>query len=235
MPGYSSGGGYRAPNYTGGVSDYDQVSSQIPIWGWLDGSRGRVQSDEDRRAEDRNRAYWDELRAPSADQLRGDPMLRDAQLSALDRMSEWGNGGLTDADRSMLEASRGRDMQAARASREALQQQAQARGIGGSGLDFAMQQQANEGAAQRSSDRESQMMATAQDRALRATQQQAQIGSGVREQDSGDVQTAFDAASTRAAGATGQYGTDTSARQRARDRQQQADDSLAGFVEGLLT
>jgi hypothetical protein len=236
MPGsgYSSGGGHstqrRAPVQ---ASDYDTTSAAIPLWGGWSGARGRIQAEEDARAADANRGYWDELNAPTADALRGDPALRDAQMGALDQMAEWGQGGLTGADRGMLDASRRRDEQAASAQRQAMTQQAQARGIGGSGLDFAMQQSADQQGQQRSSDREAEMMGSAQQRALTAIQQQGQMGSRIREQDASDITSSFDAAATRAAGATNQYSGDTSTRQQGRDRQEAQDESLLGFLGSL--
>lgn len=233
MP-YQSGGDYRQRGRTQTqYSEADEVMSQIPLLGGWSGARGRIQGAEDAAAADANRAYWDEINAPSVEDLRGDPTLRQAQMDALDQMAEWSRGGLTGADRATMESARGRDSQQAQAQRMALEQQAQARGIGGSGLDFAMRQQADQGAQQRSSDRDAQMMAAAQQRALQATQQRAQLGSQTRQQDASDVTGAFDSATTRAAGATGQYSGDASTRQRGRDRQQESDDSLLGFLGSL--
>lgn len=233
MP-YSSGGAHRTQGRTAVQhSDADDVMSQIPLLGGWSGARGRIQAEQDAAAGDANRQYWDSLNAPTADDLRGDPALRQAQLQALGQMQEWSRGGLTQADRGMLDASRGRDEQASSAQREALTQQAQARGVGGSGLDFAMQQQATQQGQQQSSDREATAMASAQQRALQAAQQSAQIGSATRQQDASDVQGSFDDAATRAAGATGQYAGDASTRQQGRDRQQDSDDSLLGFLGNL--
>lgn len=242
MP-YESGGGHRTarrgPQQT---SESDQIMAQIPLLGGWSGARGRIQHEEDLRAEDANRAYWDELNAPSAEQLTADYDTRgaDAQMAALDQMAEWGRGGLTATDRAMMDTARARDEQASSAQRLALQQQAQARGMGGSGFDLASQLGADQAQQTRSSDRQTQMMAAAQQRALQAIQQSGQLGAQVRqgdqreaEQGADAVQGAFDAASTRAAGATNQYSADGAARQQGRDRQQDSDDSLLGFLGSL--
>jgi hypothetical protein len=217
----------RAANYNG-----DDVMAQIPLLGAWSGARGRQQAEQDAQAAEQNRAYWNELNPPGVDDLREGPG-RDAELSALDQMSEWGSGGLTSADRGMLDASRRRDEQAASAQRQAIARDANARGVGGGGLDFAMQQQADQRGQQQSSDREAQLMSSAQDRALQAIQQQGQMGSQLRQQDSGDVQGSFDNATTIAAGATNQYAGDAQTRQQGRDRQQDSDDSLLGFLGSL--
>lgn len=248
MP-YDSGGGHRTPRRAPyQPSDYDEVSSQIPLWGDWSGARGRIQAGEDASAEDQNRAYWDSLNAPTADQLTAQydysPEGLAAQRQALSQMQEWGRGGITSADRAMMDAGRARDEQSTSAQRQALMQQAQARGMGGSGAELASQMSANQQGQMQSSDREATAMASAQQRALQAVQQSGQMGTQMRAQGQHEterqadanvagVQGAFDNAATRAAGATGQYSQDASTRQQARDRQQESDDSLLGFLGSL--
>lgn len=214
-------------------SDVDNVLAGIPLIGGWSGAQGRQQSYNDARAADANRGYWDSLQGPTAGQL-DSQQGRDAESQALGNLSRYTSGDLTSADRSQLEASRSRDAQASRAQRGALQQQSQARGVGGSGLDFAMQQQANQAGQQQSSDAESQALAMAQQRGLAATGQQAALGSRMRdEQLHGPLQQSYENQLSRAAGATGQYGTDTGNAQSRRDRQQHSDDSLLGFLGSL--
>lgn len=251
---YRASGGYSADSEEPAYryeTPYDIVSDQIPLWNQLSGASGRMQSHQDQRTADRNRTYWDELNAGTPEDWTADYQYDatqglDAQRAALSQMQEWGRGGLTSADRAMMETGRERDQQASSAQRLALQQQAQARGVGGSGLDYAAQLGATQQGQQQSSDRSTQMMATAQQRALQAMQQSGQLGSQMRgqmqhEQErtaDGAVegrQQAFDNAATRAAGATGQYSTDASARQSARDRQQEGNDSILGAIAGLFS
>jgi len=211
----------------------DDIVSQIPLLGSWSGARGRQQAYQDAAAADANRGYWNALALPSADQL-DSQQGRDAESQALAQMAQWSGGQLTGADRGQLEASRSRDTQAARASQQATMQQAQARGVGGSGLDFVTRQQAAQGAQQQSSDAEAQALAMAQQRGLAATQQLGSMGSRLREEElQGPLQQTYENQTTRAAGATGQYGTDNENAQRRRDRQQSSDDSLLGFLSEL--
>lgn len=246
---YRSGGGHRTPVHGyQAPSEYDRISADIPLWGAWSGARGRIQAAEDLSAAEQNRAYWDELVAPTADQLTAqydyDPSSRDAEAQALRQMQEWSRGGLTSADRGMMDVTRGRDEQSTSAQREALMQQSQARGMGGSGADLASQMSANQQGQQQSSDREAQMMASAQQRQLAATQQAGSLASQMRGEGQHEterqadanvagIQGAFDAASTRAAGATNQYSGDAATRQQGRDRQQSDDDSLLGFLSEI--
>lgn len=212
----------------------DEVQDQIPIWRGLSGASSRLQSYQDAQNADRNRAYWDTITPPTADQL-SSPQGIDAESRALSQLSQWAPGGLTQTDRSALESQRARDAQASRAQQGALQQSAQARGVGGGGLDFVSRLQASQGAQQMSSDAESQALQGAQQRGLAATSAQAQLGSRMREEAvHGAQQQSYEDLLNRAAGATGQYGTDVSSSQTARNRQQQSDAGLLGFLGGLL-
>jgi hypothetical protein len=208
-------------------TDYGQY---IPLD--LAGSNGRIQAQRDARTADTNRSYWDTLRTPSASQLDSTEG-QQAQRQALMQMQQWGQGGLTATDRSALESTRGRDMQASGAAQRGLMQQAQARGIGGSGLDFASRQMAAQSGQQQSSDAESQMLQGAQQRALQAMGASAQLGGQMRDQAGQGAQRAFEDQSSRAAGATGQYGTDAQTTQAQRDRRRQSDTSLYGFLASI--
>lgn len=226
------------------IADADQILARIPIIGGLSGSQGRIDAAQNAMAADVNRSYWDTITAPSAadltPQYNWNPEGRDAQSAALSQLAQWGQGGLTGADRGMLETTRRRDAQAAGSQRGALMQQAQARGVGGSGLDYATQMQANQAGQAQASDAESQMMMGAQQRALAATQAQGQLGGQLRQQDTSQTQTeaesqtnatqqAYEDLMQRAAGATGQYSTDSSSRDSARARaaQQERDSTSA--------
>lgn len=217
----------------GYISDSDRVIASIPIIGGLSGSQGRIDAANNQRTADENRSYWDTLSPPTADQLTADyqydPEGHDAQTAALRQLQQWGSGNLTDADRGAMESVRRRDQQGARAQRGALMQQAQARGMGGSGLDFISQQSANQGAEAQASDAEAQMLQGAQARALAAVQAQGQLGGQIRQQGQHEtemraeapvqgIQQAYEDQSSRAAGATGQYGTDASSRNAALGR-----------------
>lgn len=133
--------------------------------------------------------WWTNLQMPTAEELaqqydynsRGGAGALSAQESALSQLGSWAHGGLTGADRAMMESTRARDAQAARAQQQALMQQMQARGMGGSGADLATQMMASQLGQQQASDAESQMMQGAQQRALSAVQAQAQLGGQMRQ------------------------------------------------------
>lgn len=249
MP-YTSGGDHRTERYQPApTSNYDNISNNIPIWRDWSGAATRQAQQQDALAADANRAYWDDLNAPTADDLEAhynyDPGSEQAQQMALQNLQQWGRGGLTGADRGMMEATRRRDEQAEGASRGAIQQQSQARGMGGSGLDYAAQLSGAQQGQQRTSDAEAQMMQGAQQRALSAIQASGQLSSQMRQQGQHETETqaqarptaiqqSYEDAASRAAGATGQYGTDTQNHQQARDRQQQTDNGLLGFIGEIL-
>lgn len=213
-----------------GQRSSDDFWANIPLLGSWMGARGRQQAYHDAQAADANRGYWDSLRPPNEAQL-DSQQGRDAESQALANLSRYTSGDITPADRAQLEASRQRDSQASGAAQRSVMQQAQARGVGGGGLDFATRQQAAQQGQQQSSDAESQALAMAQQRGLAATQQQAQMGSRLRdEQAHGALQQSYENQLSRAAGATGQYGTDTQSRQTGRDRQEHNDESLLGFL-----
>lgn len=241
------------------LTDYDRVSADIPVWNWLSGAGARRDQQQALRDQDYNRAYWDSLGSPEASQLAQqyqqaeyDPQSREAQLQALSQLQDWSRGGLTGADRQGLESQRLRSAQASRSQREALAQGAAARGMGGSGLDFAMQQQANQSGQQQASDAESQMLQGAQQRQLQATQASAQLATGMRGQmqheteyntgianaqqdaNTNAIQQAYEDAMNRAAGATNQYSTDSARASGNADRRDRETESGLGFLGGLL-
>lgn len=199
------------------------------------GFQRRHREAQDAQAADANRGYWDTLRSPSVGQLMGPEEDRAAQMAALGELRDWARTGVTAADRGALEASRQRDAQASRGTQQALMQQAQARGTGGSALDFATRQQASQQGQTQAADAESQMLASAQQRQLAASQAYGQAAGNLRSQDVGAAESAFDAAAQRAAGATGQYGTDSSLRSRERDRQQEDQNGLLGLIGGIAS
>lgn len=251
---YRSGGDYdpdaEEPAYRY-ETPYDIVSDQIPLWNSLSGASQRMQSHADQRAADRNRMYWDSLNAGTPETWTADYQYdpsqgQDAQMEALGQLSQWARGGLTGADVASMDMARRRQDQQSGAARDALEQQAQARGLGGSGLALASQLGATQQGQMQSSDMEAQMLQGAQQRQLQATQAMGNLGTATRGQMQHEQerlaeapvegrQQAFDNAATRAAGATNQYGTDSSARQSARDRQERGTSSALGAIAGLLS
>lgn len=113
-----------------------------------------------------------------------DPVLREAQMGALAQMARTAReGGLAVEDRAKaLEAQR-QTAQVERGAREALSQNFQARGAGGSGLELAEQLAAQQGAADRNSAYGMGVAADASRRALEAAARSGSMAGAVREQD----------------------------------------------------
>lgn len=231
------------------ISDSDRVLASIPIIGGLGGSQGRIDAANNARESNRNRQYWDTMPTYSAEDLTADyqydPSDEAAQRQALEQMQRWGSGGLTDADRGAMAATRRQDERGARGQRDALMQQAQARGMGGSGLDYATQMSADQAGQAQSSDAEAQMMQGAQQRALAAVQAQGQLGGQMRGQMQHEqemlaeapVQGRIEAQTERehrAAGATNQYSTDSGNRNSAAARAQRDRESATAGLGSII-
>lgn len=106
-----------------------------------------------------------------------------AQLEALRQLQEIGSaGGLTASDKSKLAAIQNQEQAASRGAREAILQNAQARGISGSGLELMSQMQNQQDAATRQSQRDLDVAAMGQERALQALMQAGQLGGNINQQ-----------------------------------------------------
>lgn len=113
-----------------------------------------------------------------------DPKLKQAQLDALSGLQDISsNKGLTAADRAQLQSIQTGEDTAARGAREAILQNAQARGMGGSGIELLQQFQNQQDSATRKSQRDLDVAAMAQNRALQALQQAGQLGGQIQAQD----------------------------------------------------
>jgi len=109
-----------------------------------------------------------------------------AQMAALQGLQEIGNqGGLTSSDKAKLQEIQNQEQTSARGSREAILQNANARGAGGSGLEMLAQLQNAQDSATRASSRDLNVSAQAQDRALQALQQAGQMGGNINQQQFG--------------------------------------------------
>lgn len=78
-----------------------------------------------------------------------DPRLRSAQLSALSKLAGLGETGLSAVDELGYQQARDLASQAARSSQAAALQNAQARGVGGSGLEYALREAGSQEGATR--------------------------------------------------------------------------------------
>ena len=118
------------------------------------------------------------------DKVSLDPATRDAQMRALSSLMETGlSGGMDATSRARVAGFQNANAAAESASRAALMQQAQSRGVAGSGLEYAAQLQNQQGAAQRNSQAGMDAAADAQQRALQALAQGGVLAGNVRGQD----------------------------------------------------
>jgi hypothetical protein len=113
-----------------------------------------------------NQANWNGLEIPNetwdtvtpqlysaqqanATTVQNDPMVKSAQMAALAKMGDLANTGLSDVDQQGYTQARDLGNQMANSGSQAAMQNAQARGIGGSGMEFANREIANQQGAQR--------------------------------------------------------------------------------------
>jgi hypothetical protein len=134
-----------------------------------------------------------------------DPKIRSAQLSALNKMSGLADTGLSEVDELGYAKAKQMGAQQSRAGREAAIQDANARGVGGSGLEFALREIANqEGATRAQNAGLDQAADSARQRAL-YTQAYGNALSGVRGEDlqansaNADILNRFNMANTQTA------------------------------------
>lgn len=113
-----------------------------------------------------------------------DPRLKNAQMAALGSLQDVANQkGMTVADKAAVNQITSEENANERGQREAILQNAQQRGVGGSGLELASQLANQQGSATRASQRGFDVAANAQQRALEAMVQAGNMGGNIRNQD----------------------------------------------------
>lgn len=111
------------------------------------------------------------------------PETKQAQMDALAQLQNiTSSGGLTAQDQANINRIQQQEDIKSRGSREAILQGAQARGVGGSGLELMAQLQNQQDAATRASQRGTDVAAQAQERALQALMSQGQLGGQIGQQ-----------------------------------------------------
>lgn len=130
-----------------------------------------------------------------------DPATRQAQMDALAQLQDiTSSGGLSAIDRAKLNQISTEENTAARGQREAILQNAQARGLGGSGIELMAQLQNQQESAGRKSQRDMDVAALAQQRALDAIMNQGNLSTQI-----GSQQFSQDAAKAQAQDAIAQF------------------------------
>jgi hypothetical protein len=126
------------------------------------------------------------LEASAQEQVSTDPRLRQAQMNALAQLEGVAQGGLTVGDRGDLQRIQGEVAAAEKGQRDAILQNAQSRGVAGSGMELASQMMAQQQGANRASQQGFDVAKQAQARALEAMLQSGNLGGSIRSQDFGE-------------------------------------------------
>lgn len=168
--------------------------------------------------------------------IQTDPALRQAQMDALSGLQDISNNnGLTAADQAQLSQIKTQEDTASRGAREAILQNAQARGMGGSGIELLQQFQNQQDSATRNSQRDLDVAGMAQNRALQALQQAGQLGGQIQAQDFGqkaqvaeanDAINKFNAQNSQAVNMANVQARNTAAAQNLGEKQRVADSNV---------
>lgn len=151
-----------------------------------------------RRAQDQNRAIYNQIELPKYKEwvpdlyntesanyalTEDDPVVKSMQMQSLARMAGLADTGQSDVDAAGFDAARSLGDQQAKAGTAAAIQDAQNRGVAGSGQEFAMREMANQGGAERAHTAAlEQASNAAKQRALYAQAYGSQVA-GARDQD----------------------------------------------------
>jgi len=115
-----------------------------------------------------------------------DPRLKAQQMETLERMKELSKTGMTAEDRADLARIAQEEGVAERGSREAIIQQAQMRGVSGSGLEQAQKLISQQEGASRRSARDTEIAGIAAQRKIQALEQAGQLAGSIRSQEYGE-------------------------------------------------
>jgi len=120
--------------------------------------------------------------ASQANNITLDPALQQAQMDALASLQDIGTNGMTQMDRAKLAQIQREEATQGRGAREAIIANAQASGMGGSGLNLMSQLKNQQDQATRQSIRDTDVAGMAQERALQALQGAGQLGGNMQQQ-----------------------------------------------------
>lgn len=123
------------------------------------------------------------LQDSAMENISGDPRLRSAQMSALEKLSQQGETGLSASDRLALTQIGKENERATKARNDSVLQNMAQRGMSGSGAELAAQLMNSQNAAENAQMQGMNVAAQAQQRALEATAQGANLAGNVRGQD----------------------------------------------------
>jgi hypothetical protein len=167
-----------------------------------------------------------------------DPALKQAQMDALLGLQDISDsGGMTAMDRANMSRISNEEDAKARGAREAIMQQAQARGMGGSGMEILSQLQNAQESASRRSARDTEVAGMAQQRALEALMQGGNMAGNIRGQEFSEqaqkAQAADAIAKFNAQNQQQQVNINTAARNDAREKNLNAAQTLSNANTGI--
>ena len=137
-----------------------------------------------------------ELGPTAMEQISTDPRLAQAQMQALETLSEIGETGLTPGERAAMRSMQRQVAQQEKARQESILQEMARRGVAGGGQELAARLSSSQAAATRGAEQADRLAMQAQARALQALTGAGQLGGQIRQQEFGeqaDVAQAMDA------------------------------------------
>lgn len=120
------------------------------------------------------------------EQITSDPRLKNAQMSALDTLSEMGEGGLTEGEMAAMRELRRQSAAEAQAKQGQILQEMSQRGTLGGGMELASRMGAAQSGANRLSSEGDRLAQMAQERALQAISQKGNLAGNIRGQEFGE-------------------------------------------------
>jgi hypothetical protein len=124
-----------------------------------------------------------DLEASQAQNIQEDPALRDAQMGALEILSQRSRGGLTPEDRAAINAVRSQVAGDTNAQDASILQNMAQRGMGGAGNELAARLMSSQAGSQRASEEGDRLAAIASQNALSAVGQMGNLSGNIRAQD----------------------------------------------------
>jgi hypothetical protein len=117
--------------------------------------------------------------------IQTDPRLVQAQMSALNQLSQTGSAGMTPAEQAALTQAQNNALSQGQAKNAQIINQFNAQGMGGSGAELAAQLSASQGAMQQDANNSNQVAQNAQQNALQAISQAGTLGGNMQAQQFG--------------------------------------------------
>lgn len=164
-------------------AQYNDYQNQLRDYNTKQGVYQFAQADYQGRANQARQQLYTSAAQNLNPNITQDPRLQQAQTNALSNLEQIGQQGFTRQDQDALNSAMFQSGLQERSEREAQLQQARARGMGGSGLEFASALEAQQGAANRNYNTAAQLGLQARQRALDAIVASGQLGQSMQGQE----------------------------------------------------